>query len=313
VPLVSVIIPAYNAEKHLSAAIDSVVAQNWGDLEIIVVDDGSSDDSYGVASSYDDSRIQIIRQKNRGAAAARNRGFLASAGEYIQYLDADDRLGSGKLRNQLSSPTSGSNTEILTGHWQPFRNDPGDMGSTREPDWLGDSPLEWLKYSLTGGGMYQTACWLTPRNLIEAAGPWDESLSLHDDGEFFCRVLLKADKVRVEKRSLVHYRIVDGSLSRQRNPAAAISSLKVSESRELHLRRHEDSKRIREACATSYFQIAYEFGISYPDISEKALNHIDKLNSQPFPTVGGTSFRALTRLFGARSALRIRGLLGNLR
>ena len=307
--LVSVIIPAYNAEKHLGAAIDSVLAQSWDDLEVIVVDDGSTDDSHGVASSYDDSRIQVIRQNNQGAASARNRGFSVSSGNLIQYLDADDVLEPEKIEKQIHALAAISSNAVATCQWQSFQREPRDSSQISEPAWQSSAPKEWLIHSLLGGGMYQTACWLTPRYLIEAAGSWDETLSLHDDGEFFTRVLTRAESLQVIPETLVHYRSVPLSLSRRRSSDAAFSSLKVSESREHVLLDIEDSKRTRRAIATSYLQVAYEFGEIYPEIQKRTLERIRVLNANPSPIIGGASFRFFTQIFGAKTALQFRSFL----
>ena len=99
-PLVSVVIPAYNRAAYLAQAIDSVLAQTYTPLEIIVVDDGSTDDTAQLAASYL-PRIQLIRQANAGAAAARNSGIAQSHGELIALLDSDDRWLPDKLARQV--------------------------------------------------------------------------------------------------------------------------------------------------------------------------------------------------------------------
>lgn len=98
---VSVVIPAYNAERTLAAAIESVLGQTYRDLEIIVVDDGSADGTAGVAARFGED-VRCIRQKNAGAAAARNAGILAAQGDAIALLDADDLWLPEKLERQVA-------------------------------------------------------------------------------------------------------------------------------------------------------------------------------------------------------------------
>lgn len=100
-PRVSVVIPAYNAARYLPQAIDSVLAQTFRDYEVIVVDDGSTDDTPRVLSWYEDE-VAVIRQPNQGRAAARNAGIAAARGEYIAFLDADDLWLPEKLERQLA-------------------------------------------------------------------------------------------------------------------------------------------------------------------------------------------------------------------
>jgi glycosyltransferase involved in cell wall biosynthesis len=99
--LVSVVIPAYNAEAFLNKALDSVLAQTYANLEALVIDDGSADATASVATSYRDERIVLIGQANGGLSNARNAGIRRARGDYIAYLDADDRWAPGKLAAQV--------------------------------------------------------------------------------------------------------------------------------------------------------------------------------------------------------------------
>src|SRR2546423_7926382 len=98
---VSVIIPNYNYARYVGGAIDSVLAQTHSDIEIIVVDDGSTDASKDVLLNYGDS-IKTISQQNRGVSAARNNGVAASSGEYVAFLDADDEWLPQKIEKQVA-------------------------------------------------------------------------------------------------------------------------------------------------------------------------------------------------------------------
>lgn len=89
-PLVSILIACYNSEKWLAETLDSALAQTWKDLEIIIVDDGSTDNSLSVAKSFESSTVKVIYQKNKGQSAAENKALQEAQGDFIQYLDADD-------------------------------------------------------------------------------------------------------------------------------------------------------------------------------------------------------------------------------
>src|SRR5258708_4364352 len=99
-PLVSILIPAYNAQKWIVATIESAIAQTWGRKEIIIVDDGSTDQTLAVARRFASKDILVVTQKNQGASAARNHAFSLSQGDYIQWLDADDLLSANKIAKQ---------------------------------------------------------------------------------------------------------------------------------------------------------------------------------------------------------------------
>ncbi|HET7537953.1 MAG TPA: glycosyltransferase, partial [Candidatus Didemnitutus sp.] len=101
-PLVSIIIPCYNAERWLAATLESALAQTWSAKEIIFVNDGSTDRSLALARSFESRSVRVIDQPNRGASAARNAGLRAAQGELFQFLDADDLLSRGKVAAQVA-------------------------------------------------------------------------------------------------------------------------------------------------------------------------------------------------------------------
>lgn len=118
---IAVIIPVYNGAAFLAEAIDSVLAQNDLALDILVVDDGSNDESAAIASRYA-PRVRLVRQENRGAAAARNAGVAAtaSASDFIAFLDADDVWTPGKLAKQLAAFTADTSLDMVFGHALQF-------------------------------------------------------------------------------------------------------------------------------------------------------------------------------------------------
>src|SRR3954462_15159876 len=103
-PLVSVLIPAYNAERWIADTLASALAQTWPRVEIVVVDDGSTDATLAIARRFASPSVEIVSQRNQGAAAARNRALAVSQGDYVQWLDADDLLAPHKLKTQMESP-----------------------------------------------------------------------------------------------------------------------------------------------------------------------------------------------------------------
>ena len=117
--LITVIIGAYNAERYLAEAIDSVLAQTHPRLELIVVDDGSTDGTGDVAEAYGDP-VRCIRQENGGMAAARNRAVPEARGDYLAFLDADDRFPPDKLAGQLAVFEADPDLDVVYGHVTEF-------------------------------------------------------------------------------------------------------------------------------------------------------------------------------------------------
>jgi len=112
-PKISVIIPTYNKAQYLKEAIESVLNQAYKEIEVIVIDDGSTDDTGEVIKSFDDTRIIYFFQKNKGPAAARNSGLKKAKGRYVAFLDSDDLWLSGKLKRQMDFIEKNPEIELL--------------------------------------------------------------------------------------------------------------------------------------------------------------------------------------------------------
>lgn len=173
--LVSTVIPVYNAEKWIGAAIESVLAQTHRDIEIIIVDDGSSDRSMSVAeTALRHCRLpyELIRQQNAGAAGARNRGWRAARGRWIQFLDADDILERSKTALQ-SSVASDTDADVLYSDWQKLTSIDGAWKPTdiRRPV-IQEDPIADL---LSDRDFLQLGCMMLRKSALEAVGGFDKS------------------------------------------------------------------------------------------------------------------------------------------
>ena len=207
VPLVSILIPAYNAEEWIADTISSALAQTWPHKEIIVVDDGSKDNTLAIARQFESQGVQVITQRNQGASAARNDAFSRSRGEYIQWLDADDLLAPDKITRQMEVVMQGLDKRtLLSSSWGHFKYRAYRTRFIPTSLWCDLPPLEWLQRKMDQNVFMQTATWLVSREVTEAAGPWDIRLLGDDDGEYFCRVLLASNGVRFVPDSKVYYR-----------------------------------------------------------------------------------------------------------
>jgi glycosyltransferase involved in cell wall biosynthesis len=208
--LVSVIIPVFNGEAHLAKAIQSSLDQTWNEKEIIVVDDGSIDQSVEIAKQFEKQGVIVVSQKNRGASAARNKGLEIAKGKWIQFLDADDFLLENKIASQLSLLKNHREIAVCkTVHFV------GDLNNVIPDDdrffnaYLKD-PIRFL-IKLYGGfdyvsGMIQPNAFLVSKEIIKKAGNWNEELSLDDDGEFFCRVMLQCEQIVYLPEAMNFYR-----------------------------------------------------------------------------------------------------------
>jgi GT2 family glycosyltransferase len=252
-PLVSILIPAYNAERWIADTITSAIGQTWPRKEIIVVDDGSTDQTLAIARRFASKDVAVVTHENQGAASTRNHALSLSQGGYIQWLDADDLLSPDKVERQmLAADEIRSSRTLLSSAWGYFayRTERAEFSSTSL--WCDLSPVEWLVRKMAQNLHMQTATWLTSRKLTEAAGPWDTRLLSDDDGEYFCRVILASDGIRFVPGARVFYRITPSSRlshvgrSDQKKHAMLLSmQLHVK-----YLRSLEESDRVRAACMT---------------------------------------------------------------
>jgi glycosyltransferase involved in cell wall biosynthesis len=250
-PLVSILIPAYNSEKWIADTIRSVLGQTWPRKEIIIVDDGSKDQTLSIARQFASKNVFVLTQPNQGAVVARNRAYSLSQGDYIQWLDADDLLSPDKIAKQVEALDRfpGSRTLPSSG-WGYFMYRPRKTRFSPSPLWSDLSPVEWLLHKMGQNLHMPNATWLVSRQLCQAAGPWDTRLSLDDDGEYFCRVILASEGVRFVPEGRMYYRRSGfSSLSNVDQSDKKLESLCLS--MKLHvsyLRSLEDTERVRQAC-----------------------------------------------------------------
>lgn len=176
-PLISVIMPCYNAERSLLCSVRSVLEQSYQNLELIIINDGSTDNSLALLEQIDDSRLVVINQKNAGVSAARNRGLSISAGEMIAFLDADDTWDAHCLfkLEQMLSKTKGA--ALVYCGWQNIGLPGGQGEPFIPPDYEQPNKGE-LLFINCRWPIHATLTW---KSFILEAGCFDESLSTSED------------------------------------------------------------------------------------------------------------------------------------
>lgn len=316
-PLVSVLIPAYRAGRWIKAAIDSALAQRHPAVEVIVVDDGSPDDTLArarEAAAPHGDRVVVITQPNRGASAARNLAYARSRGRYLQYLDADDLLDPEKIAVQVERLEAAPPLTLASGRWRRFTDVPGDRPDNVEASYRDLTGVEFLQLFYEKASMMQPGAWLVSRDLHEKAGRWDESLSVNDDGEFFARVMLASAGIRFCPEALVHYRAGHGAtLSRQRSARALASVFRATELITGHLLAAESSPRSRAAAAYAWKWTAFELLPEAPERADEALRRCAGLGGSPRPFPAGPRLSALAAIIGWGRAKRLAAWLQALR
>jgi glycosyltransferase involved in cell wall biosynthesis len=250
--LVSILIPAYNAERWIGDTIRSALAQTWPRTEIIVVDDGSQDRTLMIAQQFASRGVSVVTQGNQGAAAARNKALGLSQGDYIQWLDADDLLSPDKIERQMEVALAHGTSELtlLSGPWAYFRYRTKVAKFRHTPLCCDLSPVEWFVRRWEHNLHMQTATWLISRELTELAGPWNVRLLSNDDGEYLCRVIKICDAIKFVPTARVFYRITGSErLSYVGHSTTKLEAQLFGVQLQIqHVLSLEDSDRTRSAC-----------------------------------------------------------------
>lgn len=326
-PLVSIIIPVYNTGDYLEPALRSAITQTWPNIEVIVVDDGSTDGSLERARRFESDRLRVIAQKNGGSCSARNTGARAARGDYLQFFDHDDLLAPDKIEKQMAHwhPALSPRTLLMGEIIRFFDSADGvrheiPPGVDYHPAWAGTHPeftqlpsRDWLIRWWTHRLETTPLAWLIPRELMAAAGPWEERfLSRLDDFEFITRLLLAADNVLVTPEARAYFRtMVAGSMSSQdqnRTRRAHEGQLFALNLCCDHLLAEEDTPRTRAAAAGLLMDFAYAAYPAHAAPARIAERRARSLGAALPSCPGGRVTQTLVPLVGWRLAKRIQHL-----
>lgn len=313
-PLISIIIPVYNAEKYIAATLNSALNQTYPNIEVLVVDDGSTDNSLPIAKTFEAYNVKILQQLNKGASAARNNGLAAAKGLYIQFLDADDLLKDNKLATQAAQLAGKTDTLSICPviHFNDSATQPLSIKPTANElsfyrDY--DDPSEFL-VKLYGvehntNGMIGVHSWLTPADLIKKAGNWNETLTINDDGEFFCRVVLQSARILATTQTACYYRKFSdkSSLSAQKDEVSLLSQYHSISLRNEHLTAFRTDERIQQIAVRELMDLLM---IAYPghrQLSKKILAEAKQYNLHlNAPKLGGRIIEWIKTVFGWKTA-----------
>lgn len=204
-PLVSVILPVFNGEPHLAEAIQSVINQTWSAVELIVVDDGSTDRSCEIVRSFSpaDIAIKLLSQANAGVSATRNRGIAAARGDLVAFLDQDDHWADNTLQAHVTFHQQHPDTAYTLGQQVCFLD-----GIEQPPAWF---QLQKLDVPHTG---YLPGTLMVKRHLFEQIGVFDTQYPISSDADWFARARDARVLMHILPQTLLYRRIHAGNQSR---------------------------------------------------------------------------------------------------
>lgn len=301
-PLVSVIIAAYNSEAFISDTLYSVLKQNYENFEVIVVNDGSTDNTLSILKTFTDERIKVVSQENKGQDGAFNTGLPHAAGSYIKYMDSDDLINPEMISLQVQA-LNGSQKKVAYSEWARFYNSKPELADFSYLDyWQDMDPVSFLT-ARPEGIMLQCGCILIPRELIERVGGWDERLILFNDTEFFTRIFLAAEGVKFTPGARLYYRSgMTGSISAQRGRKFFESTFLASTLIGKNLLAAEDSYRVRNLLSNI---LQYRYYDMYPNFSDLGKKHEEMIANYGHVSIkpdGGRVFKLLLKFMNWKKA-----------
>lgn len=308
--LVSIIIPVYNSAPYLHSTIKNALQQTYKPAEIIVVDDGSTDNSLAVAKQFEEQGVIVLHQSNAGAAVARNTGLAKAGGEYIQFLDAGDLLSPDKIKKQVQE-LRGQVDKLAVCNYLQFQTEE-ELEHLKAPDqshfiFSTERPVD-LLLNLWGAdgesNFIQTNCWLVPRKLIEKAGKWRPYRCPDDDGEFFTRMILASEGIIHVPGTCNFFHVGAGAnqLSGNSSRRYLKNTLLTIDLKHQYLLSKGGHPRLNAALAKQYLDFAVYNYPAQKQLSALAMRRYHKLKEKAvLPLLGGKLVEWLKTLIGWRT------------
>jgi cellulose synthase/poly-beta-1,6-N-acetylglucosamine synthase-like glycosyltransferase len=294
-PSTSVVIPCYNAGDFIARSIRSVLDQHSANIEVVVIDDGSTDNSLDVVKSFGD-RVRWATGPNCGACAARNRGLELSSGDFIMFLDADDYIEPESLSEWAAR---GSDADLVL---CPFAIEKGGkrtfLGRAQGRD-AGSILCDWLK------GLFTPSCSvLWRRSFLCGIDGWNPKALRNQDAEVTIRALLKGARVTVASSGLGVYVQHDRPGRVSKGTSLEVVSSWLSCFEELWtLAQAQSIEGLRQCFATQFYLIAcYAFASGVDEVGQRALRRARDLGLNGHP--GSFSHRILVRILGLKNKSR---------
>jgi glycosyltransferase involved in cell wall biosynthesis len=297
--LVSIIIAMYNAEAYIAETLQSVKNQTWKSIEIIVVNDGSTDGSAAVVESLYMPNLTFYDRKNMGQCAASNFGIEKAKGELIKFLDADDVLSQNCIENMVLKYRENPN-RLVFGEWRYFTKSLENCKRSSNSEFRDyENSIDWYFDVLnTREAMLAGWMWLIPASVLEKAGGWDEHLHLMNDFEFSTRLILHSEGIGFAENAIHYYRKgLANSMTSKMNDKIALSIYTGVTEACNHVLSVENSGRVRKAFANQFQKWVYQFYPLQQSLIDKMETKIKTLGGSDLKPEGGSIFNLLNKYF----------------
>lgn len=304
-PLVSILIPLYNAEQYIEETITRALKQTYPNIELIIVDDHSTDNSLEIAQKHSSDKVHIYTNPNKGGNSARNYAFQMCNGEYIKFMDADDYCTDDMIEKQMERMLADGDKDTLI--FSPVKMlypDARLFLPPREIDKDYVPGIELLIDIWRGKGWNCPHCHLLHRELFLKSGGWDETIIKNQDGEFFARVAASASKSLSVKSVFAIWRQTGNGVSSELSLKAQKSMLHTYDIISHLILNYRDNEENRYNCARYIGSFVYRFYPQIEPIMPRVYEILDYLN-QPLILPKRRLLKLLRCLFGWKIALRL--------
>lgn len=310
--LVSLCIPCYNASSYIGETLNCLLNQSYQNLEIIVIDDHSTDQSLKIIKEFEnkDQRIYFESAHSKGAAAARNQAYRQSKGALIIFFDADDWIPNNFIETQVKSLKS--EHEVVVSEWGRFyQNNRSTIKVVHSQIKTDLSFEQWVLHYWTNiSHMTCPGRVAIPRNLIERSGLWDEDLSLNDDFIFYTRIFSNCSLIRYNNDSLFYYRSGISGLSSKKGTSAYhsmyYSLIRSIESAQSKLKTSEQLNR----CYANLLQnFIYEVYPNEAKLIKKCEQFIKTFGGSNLKFPAGGKTKLINSILGWKCVKRIKNLI----
>ncbi|MBE2259564.1 MAG: glycosyltransferase family 2 protein [Candidatus Accumulibacter sp.] len=209
-PLVSVVIPAYNCSRYIAETIASILGQSANDLEVIVINDGSTDDTAAIARRFGPP-VRVLEQANSGVCSARNHGIREARGEFIALVDHDDYWLPDKLANQLAAFADHPQVDVVFTRFIWWRQteqglfpEPSSFAAQAQPQGIDDELSGWIYHQMLLDSWVLTSTALTRASVIRAHQGFDESLPFSEDWDLWMRISRSSQFLKLREASTLY-------------------------------------------------------------------------------------------------------------
>lgn len=303
--LVSILIPLYNAEQYIEETITRALQQTYSNIELVIVDDHSTDNSLKIAQKYASKIVHIYSNPKKGGNSARNYAFEKCNGEYIKFMDADDYCTNDMIEKQMERILKdGDENTLVFSPVKMLYPDAYLLLPPREIDKDYTPGIELLIDIWRGKGWNCPHCHLMHRSLFVKSGGWDETIIKNQDGEFFARVANKASKALCVPEEYAIWRQTGIGVSTKKSIEAHTSMVKSYAIISKLILNYDNSVEYRQICAKYIGGFVYA---NYPEISPimPMVDNILKTIQQPLTLPKRKILMVLRMIIGWKLALKI--------